>query len=89
MVYITAGATEVPVSVLFVTMTEVLIGVVPFFATTTASTVLRHILSATPQVTVANLITKSAYDFILLILHGGITSVMPFFATDYAGAFPS
>jgi len=89
MVHITTGATDILIiTALFTTATELLHSVVSFFTTTMASTILRHILSATPQMTVANPVAKSAYHFFLFILHGAITSVMPFFTTHHAGDVP-
>ena len=49
MVHITTGATDILImTALFTTATELLHSVVSFFTTTMASTILRHILSATP-----------------------------------------
>ena len=73
MAFITTRAPNIHASVLFITMTEVLICVVAFFTATTASAVFRHMMSATPQVTVANLVTKGARYFILSVLHWTIT----------------
>ena len=89
MAHITTGATDIlTMTALLTTTTELLLSVVSFFTTTMASAILRHILSATPQTTVANLVAKSAYHFFLFILHGAIRSVMPFFTTHHAGDVP-
>jgi hypothetical protein len=84
MVCITAGATEAHISELINTMHGSLTGVVSFFTTTTASMVLRHILSAAPQVRVTNLVTDSAYEVFLSILHGAIIRSMSLFRTGHA-----
>lgn len=84
MVCITAGASEAHISVIIMTTNWFPTAVVSFFATTAASMVLRHVLSAAPKVTMTNLVTDSAYEVFLLILHGAIMRIMSLLRTGHA-----
>jgi hypothetical protein len=60
----------------------------PYFSTAGARQILGLVLLATPQETVAIFAAECANEFVLLILHRAVTSVMPFQATNQTGDYP-
>ena len=60
----------------------------PSISTTGAGTFLGLDLLATQKTTMATYVTESADDFILLILHRAVTTVMSFLATNQTGDYP-